>query len=115
MLEEGGQVSIEALASACSARADRLEQVLRVFISNSIFGYDKTTKMYTNKNTSKLFLSNHWNQQHRWATLYRNEFYNIARGIPSSLHNDAVHSAALINYDTDLNIFKYFHSQGLFP
>ncbi|KAI4958687.1 hypothetical protein J4E86_004292 [Alternaria arbusti] len=114
-LEKSGPMDIDSLASACSARGDRLAQVLRVLISNGIFAYNKTTKKYTNNATSKLLLSDHWTQWHRWATLYGNQFYDMARGIPSSLRKDANRSAAQINYDTDLNMFEYFRGQGWVP
>ncbi|EMD58416.1 hypothetical protein COCSADRAFT_350813 [Bipolaris sorokiniana ND90Pr] len=114
-LEKSGPMKIESLAKACSARADRLAQVLRVLISNGIFAYDKTSKTYTNNATSRLLLSDHWTQWHHWATLYGTQFYDIARGIPSSLRQDAVRSAAQINYNTDVGMFEYFRSQGWVP
>ncbi|PVH97233.1 S-adenosyl-L-methionine-dependent methyltransferase [Periconia macrospinosa] len=114
-LEKSGPMTIDSLAKACSARGDRLAQVLRVFISNGVFALDETTKKYTNNSTSKLLLTNHWTQWHRWATLYGNQFYDMARGIPSSLQKDAIRSAAQINYDTDLNMFEYFRAREWVP
>ncbi|PSN67010.1 S-adenosyl-L-methionine-dependent methyltransferase [Corynespora cassiicola Philippines] len=114
-LDKNGPMTITPLASACSARPDRLSQVLRVLISNGIFAYDRTSKTYTNNHTSTLLLSSHWTQWHRWATLYGTKFYDMARGIPCSLRDDALRSPAQINYNTDLNMFKYFESQGWVP
>ncbi|KAI4641281.1 hypothetical protein J4E93_008160 [Alternaria ventricosa] len=114
-LETSGPTTIDSLAGTCSARSDRLAQVLRVLISNGIFAFDKTSKTYTNNATSRLLLSDHWTQWHRWASLYGTQFYDMARGIPSSLRKDAVRSAAQINYDTDLNMFEYFRGQGWVP
>ncbi|XP_014552212.1 hypothetical protein COCVIDRAFT_30379 [Bipolaris victoriae FI3] len=39
----------------------------------------------------------------------------MARGIPSLLSQDAVWSAAQINYDIDVSMFEYFRSQGWVP
>lgn len=110
-----GPQTLDALATTISARPDRLEQILRPLYNNGIFAYDATTHMYRNNHVSTLLLSDHWTQWHNWVDLYGNEFYDIARGIPASVRAGAVHSAAQINFDTDADMFEYFHSRGWVP
>jgi hypothetical protein len=105
-------MTAQELAHACSARGDRLSQVLRVLSSNGIFAYDAATKTYSNNSTSTLLLKDHWTQWHRWVTLYGMQFYDMARGIPESLPADTERFPGQINYDTDLNMFGYFQAQG---
>ncbi|OJD30959.1 o-methyltransferase [Diplodia corticola] len=114
-LREMGPTKMEDLAAACQARPDRLHQVMRVLSSNGIFAYDKSAEEYRNNHTSTLLLSDHWTQWHNWATLYGNQFYDMARGIPDSLQKDATRSPAQINYDTDVDMFNYFKSRGWVP
>jgi hypothetical protein len=114
-LQENGQMKVEDLAKACNARADRLHQVLRVLASNGIFSYDEKERSFSNNSTSTLLLSEHWTQWKNWVELYGNQFYDIARGIPASLKEDAVRWPAQINFDTDLNMFTYFQQQGWLP
>ena len=47
--------------------------------------------------------------------LYGNEFYDIARGVPASIREDAVRWGAQVNFDTDDNMFSYFQKQGWLP
>ncbi|MCJ1248059.1 hypothetical protein MMC30_005274 [Trapelia coarctata] len=110
-----GPRNLDDLATASNARADRLGQVLRPLHNNGIFSYDVDTGIYSNNHTSELLRSDHWTQWHNWVDLYGNEFYDIARGIPQSVHKDAVRWAAQINFDTDQNMFTYFQAQGWLP
>ena len=103
------------LAKACKARPDRLHQVLRVLASNGIFDYDENTGTFSNNPTSVLLLSDHWTQWKNWVELYGNQFYDMARGIPASLKEDAIRWPAQINFDTDLNMFTYFQQAGWLP
>ncbi|KAK7540290.1 hypothetical protein IWX49DRAFT_592702 [Phyllosticta citricarpa] len=114
-LQEMGPSRIEDLVAACHARPDRLHQVLRVLYSNEIFAYDKCKKTYRNNHTSTLLLSDHWTQWHHWATSYANQFYDMARGILGTLQEDAKRTPSQINYDTDMDMFTYFNSQGWMP
>ncbi|KAK8157443.1 O-methyltransferase-domain-containing protein [Phyllosticta citrichinensis] len=114
-LQEMGPSKIDDLAAACHARPDRLHQVLRVLSSNGIFSYDKSTKTYRNNHTSTLLLSDHWTQWHNWATLYGNQFYDMARGIPGSLKEGAKRSPGQINFDTDDDMFTHFNKHGWVP
>lgn len=47
--------------------------------------------------------------------MYGNEFYDIARGIPKSVSIDVTRWAAQINFDTDMDMFEYFNTQGWVP
>jgi hypothetical protein len=114
-LQEHGQMNVEDLAKACKARPDRLHQVLRVLASNGIFSYDEKKRSFSNNTASTLLLSDHWTQWKNWVELYGNQFYDIARGIPASLKDDAVRWPAQINFDTDLNMFAYFQQAGWLP
>lgn len=114
-LLRGGPKSVVDLALLCSARPDRLRQVLRVLRNNGIFTYDAPADTYANNSTSELLLSDHWTQWRNWVDLYGNEFYDMARGIPASCAKDAIRTAAQINFDTDLDMFTYFTNQGWLP
>lgn len=106
---------VSDLANACGAREDRLHQVLRVLCSNGIFAYDRSTAQYRNNHTSTLLTKDHWTQWHLWVTLYGNQFYDMARGIPESLKKDAVRTPAQIEYDTDMDVFTYFKAKNWDP
>lgn len=106
---------MEGLASASGARADRLRQVLRVLHNNGIFIYNSSEDTYENNHTSTLLLRDHWTQWHNWVDLYGNQFYDMARGIPGSVHKDAVRWPAQINYDTDDDMFTYFNKHNWVP
>ena len=110
-----GSMNVQDLANASSARADRLGQILVPLRNNGIFDYNPDTGQYTNTHVSNLLRSDHWTQWHNWIDLYGNEFYDIARGIPKSISKDATRWAAQINFDTDMNMFDYFNSQGWMP
>jgi gliotoxin/aspirochlorine biosynthesis O-methyltransferase len=110
-----GPQTLQQLANASSARADRLGQILRVLYNNGIFHYDTETGLYSNNHTSSLLRSDHWTQWKNWVELYGNQFYDIARGIPQSTHKDASRWASQINYDTDSNMFAHFQEQGWLP
>jgi hypothetical protein len=114
-IEANGPMTIEDLAKACGARADRLEQVLRVLCCNGIFSYEESTGRFSNNHTSTLLLSNHWTQWRNWVTLYGNQFYDMARGIPDSLKEGENRWPAQINFNTDENMFTYFQKQGWLP
>ncbi|EKG22618.1 O-methyltransferase family 2 [Macrophomina phaseolina MS6] len=62
-----------------------------------------------------MLVKDHWTQWHQWVTLYGNQFYDMARGIPASLRKDATRTPAQINYDTDLEVNTFFKNQGWFP
>lgn len=106
--------TLEELAIECKARPDRLGQIMRTLYNNGIFAcsHDVT---YTNNHTSTLLVSDHWTQWHNWVSLYGNEFYDMARGLPASARADATRCPAQINYDTDDSMFKYFTDQGWIP
>lgn len=108
-------MTVEALAEASSARADRLGQILVPLRNNGIFGYDAATGEYANNHVSTLLRTDHWTQWHNWVDLYGNEFYDMARGIPGSVRAGAERWAAQINFDTDMNMFDYFNARGWMP
>jgi hypothetical protein len=108
-------MTVEDLASTCGARADRLQQVLRVLSCNGIFHYDEAARCFRNNHTSTLLLSDHWTQWRNWVLLYGNQYYDMARGIPDALKEGAVRWPAQINFDTDDNMFTYFQKQGWLP
>jgi len=110
-----GPSNVQGLAEASSARADRLGQILMPLRNNGIFSYDPDTGEYANTHVSTLLRSDHWAQWRNWVDLYGNEFYDIARGIPESVRDDASRSAAQINFDTDMNMFEYFNARGWMP
>lgn len=97
------------------AQPGRLGQILRPLYNNGIFSYDDDTGLYSNNHTSTLLKSDHWTQWHNWVELYGNQFYDIARGIPSSVQEGNVRWSAQINYDTDKDMFTYFQEQGWLP
>lgn len=115
ILETSGPLNLSQLAEESHSRPDRLGQILRVLCGNGIFTYDKSLHQYSNNDASRLLLSNHWTQWHNWVELYGNQMYDVARGIPSSVREDATNSAAQINYDTELNMFQYFEERGWTP
>jgi hypothetical protein len=110
-----GPLTLPELAAASKARPDRLRQVLGYLYNNGIFRYDADADLYANNHTSELLQSEHWTQWHNWVDLYGNEFYDIARGIPESVHEDAVRNGAQINYQTDQDMFSYFDARGWLP
>ena len=110
-----GSLNLTDLATASKARPDRLGQILRPLYSNGIFSFDGSTGMYSNNHTSALLRSDHWTQWRNWVELYGNQFYDIARGIPASVREDATRWGAQINYDTDQDMFTYFQAQGWVP
>ena len=110
-----GPKAIEDLATACSAKPERLQQILRPLYNNGIFKRDSSSSTYANNHVSELLRSDHWTQWHNWVKLYGNQFYDIARGIPKSIQDGEKRWGAQINYDTDVNMFTYFQSQGWVP
>lgn len=112
---KAGPKTLHQLATACNARPDRLGQVLRVLYNNGIFAYDAKSGVYSNNRTSELLLSDHWTQWRNWVDLYGNEFYDMARGIPTACSKDVIRMPAQINFDTDLDMFTYFTDRGWLP
>jgi hypothetical protein len=110
-----GPLDLDALALASKTRPDRLSQIMRPLYNSGIFSYDAVKKIYSNNRTSVLLQSDHWTGWANWVDLYGNEFYDIARGIPASVKDNAVRSGAQINFDTDENMFTYFQSQSWLP
>lgn len=108
-------MTLDELAKSTESRSDRLSQILRILYTNGIFTFDSSTGTIANNQVSSLLRSDHWTQWHNWVTLYGNQFYDIARGIPESVRSDTKRWAAQINYDTDENMFSYFRSQGWVP
>ncbi|KAL8991438.1 MAG: hypothetical protein Q9177_000150 [Variospora cf. flavescens] len=110
-----GPKTIKDLATTCSANQQRLTQILKPLYNNGIFNYDRSTSTYSNNHVSELLHSEHWTQWHNWVELYGNQFYDIARGIPKSLRDGEKRWGAQINFNTDDDMFTYFHSQGWVP
>ncbi|KAL3422106.1 o-methyltransferase [Phlyctema vagabunda] len=110
-----GALDLNALALASKARPDRLGQIMRPLYNNGIFSFDAINEKFSNNRTSILLQSDHWTGWANWVDLYGNEFYDIARGIPASIKQNAVRSGAQINFDTDENMFAYFQAQGWVP
>ncbi|KAF2259669.1 S-adenosyl-L-methionine-dependent methyltransferase [Lojkania enalia] len=110
-----GPMTLDELAKVSGSRKDRLGQILRILYNNGIFNFDASTETYSNNAASLLLTTGHWTQWHNWVTLYGNQFYDIARGIPDSTKRDATRWAAQINFDTDDNMFTYFTDQGWLP
>lgn len=110
-----GPQSLTDLAAVSKAQTIRLGQILRPLYNSGIFKFDEESGLYSNNHTSTLLRSDHWTQWHNWVELYGNEFYDIARGIPASVHQDTVRWGAQINYDTDQDMFTYFQAQGWLP
>lgn len=125
ILRERGPLTLAELAACSNTEALRLGQILQSLYNGAIFAYDAPTSTYRNSPASLLLCADHWTQWHNWVDLYGNEFYDIARGIPAALRNGqdgdgsssgrGSRSAAQINFDTDLNMFEYFASQGWVP
>lgn len=88
---------------------------MRPLYSNGIFSYDEDTGRFSNNHTSNLLRSDHWTQWHNWVSLYGNQFYDMARGIPASVDKDATRWGAQISFDTDQDMFTYFQAQGWVP
>lgn len=107
-----GPLSLNDLARATQSHSDRLGQAMQMLCTAGIFDFDETTGRYSNSLASCLLRSDHWTQWHNWVTLYGDQFYNIARGIPESLKKDSSRWAAQINYDTDEEMFSFFQRQG---
>ncbi|KAI1653941.1 S-adenosyl-L-methionine-dependent methyltransferase [Daldinia decipiens] len=112
---EKGPRTLNQLARATHTREDRLGQVMRMLYSEGVFIFDSSTGCYSNNAASSLMRSHHWTQWHNWATLYGNQFYDIARGIPSSVNEDTIRTAAQIHFDTDKDMFHFFREQGWLP
>ncbi|KAL4886431.1 S-adenosyl-L-methionine-dependent methyltransferase [Aspergillus karnatakaensis] len=110
-----GPLTLSELSEKSKTRKNRLRQVLRLLHNNGIFTYDSRTDTYSNNATSSMLKTTHWTQWHNWVDLYGNEFYNMARGIPASLHQGITRTPAQINFDTDENMFDYFTAQGWLP
>ncbi|KAL6788112.1 putative O-methyltransferase [Trichoderma sp. SZMC 28012] len=112
ILRDQGPRTVEELASASEAQADRLGQVMRVLSNNGIFTYNQSTDKYENNHTATLLLHDHWTQWHNWVDLYGNQFYDMARGIPKSLQKGVARCPAQVNYDTDDGMFSFFLKQN---
>lgn len=110
-----GPKTLDSLAKESGARADRLRQIMRILYNNGIFSYDRLIDTYSNNHTSTMLQSDHWTQWHNWVQLYGSEFYDMARGIPGSVHKDATRTPAQINYNTDMDMFSYFSERGWVP
>lgn len=110
-----GPATVDELATTTNSHRDRLGQVLRILSNQGIFMYDEDTGQYSNNATSTLLCSDHWTQWHNWVTLYGNQFYDIARGIPDATKKDATRSAAQINYGTEDDMFSFFKAQAWVP
>ncbi|KAF3896651.1 O-methyltransferase GliM [Trichophyton interdigitale] len=107
-----GPLKLEQLATSSKARPDRLRQILRLLSNNGIFHYDSATDTVRNNEASEMLQQSHWTQWHRWASVCGHEFYEMARGLPQSLEEDAVRSPAQIHYDTDESMFGFLESNG---
>lgn len=108
-------LTLDGLAQATQSRSDRLGQILRILCNAGIFAFEESTGHYSNTPASSLLRSDHWTHWQNWVKLYGNQFYDIARGIPASVHNDSKRWAAQVNYDTDDNMFTFFKRQGWVP
>jgi hypothetical protein len=110
-----GPLSLTELADVTGSHSDRLGQILHILSNSGIFYYDETSQKFSNSPASLLLQTDHWAQWGNWVSLYGNQFYDIARGIPDSTRKDATRWGAQINYDTDKNMFTYFQEQGWVP
>ncbi|KAF2446660.1 O-methyltransferase glim [Karstenula rhodostoma CBS 690.94] len=110
-----GPKPLHSIAETIGSRSDRLGQIMRTLYNEGIYAYDPSTKLYSNNHVSTLLQTNHWTQWHTWVTLYGNEFYDMARGIPLATGKDTWRSPAQINYGTDDSMFTYFTQQGWVP
>ncbi|GIJ88188.1 hypothetical protein Asppvi_007106 [Aspergillus pseudoviridinutans] len=116
LAEQNAQgLTVAELAQASSAHPDRLEQILRVLRNINIFDFDAASGRYRNNRVSALLHTTHWTQWHNWVDLYGNEFYDIARGIPQSIHQNESRWGAQINFETDDDMFTFFQAQGWLP
>lgn len=86
---------------------------MRVLHNNGIFDYNSDSDTYANNRTSILLQKDHWTQWHHWVSLYGDEFYNAAKGIPEAIKEGENRSAAQITFETNQNIFSYFAEKGL--
>ncbi|KAI3316476.1 S-adenosyl-L-methionine-dependent methyltransferase [Xylariaceae sp. AK1471] len=64
---------------------------------------------------STLLVSSHWTQWHNWVTLYCDQFFDMASGIPEAISVVASRSAVQIAFNTDENMFEFFRQQGWVP
>ncbi|KAF4335435.1 O-methyltransferase [Fusarium beomiforme] len=110
-----GSKTLEQLATMTNAKPLRLGQILRPLYTKGIFCYDAVTGKYALNHVSRLLLKDHATQWHNWVTLYGNQFFDIARGIPEAVCASSSRCAAQVNFDTDLDMFAYFESQGWVP
>ncbi|CAI6334292.1 unnamed protein product [Periconia digitata] len=112
---ENGPMTLEQLATRTNSQSDRLKQIMHTLIHNGIFRFDESSQSYSNSPASLLLHSKHWTQWHNWVSLYGNQFYDIARGIPKSIEHGQKRWAAQINYNTDDSMFEYFRRSGWLP
>ncbi|KAG4283353.1 hypothetical protein FPRO06_07732 [Fusarium proliferatum] len=110
-----GSKTLEHLAMVTHATPLRLGQILRPLYTKGIFSYEPATEEYALNHVSRLLLKDHATQWHNWVTLYGNQFFDIARGIPEAVKSGSTRCAAQVNFDTDLDMFAYFESQGWVP
>ncbi|KAF4948218.1 hypothetical protein FGADI_9810 [Fusarium gaditjirri] len=110
-----GSKTLEQLAKATNATPLRLGQILRPLYTKGAFLYEPATDKYALNHVSRLLLKDHASQWHNWVTLYGNQFFDIARGIPGAVGQGSTRCAAQVNFDTDLDMFAYFESQGWVP
>ncbi|KAL6895121.1 S-adenosyl-L-methionine-dependent methyltransferase [Trichoderma evansii] len=108
-----GPLSVDALAQQSNLQPLRLKQIMRVLHSNGIFDYNPDLNTYSNNRNSVLLQKDHWTQWHHWVSLYGDEFYDAAKGIPEAIKEGETRSAAQITFGTDQNIFSYFAEKGL--
>lgn len=108
-------MNLADMAGACKAQPDRLGQIMRPLYCNGIFDFDPDTGFYSNNHVSTMLRRDHWTQWYNWVELYGNQFYDIARGIPASIHEGTTRWGAQVNYDTDQDMFTYFQAQGWVP
>ncbi|KAI0516994.1 putative O-methyltransferase [Xylaria bambusicola] len=110
---ENRRMTIDDLAKATKTKPDRLNQVLGLLAGRGIFAHSSDSGgVYSHSPASSLIRSKHWTQWHNWISLYGNQFYDIARGIPESIKVDTSRSAAQVNFDTDEQMFAYFNRRG---
>ncbi|KAL6695447.1 cytochrome P450 [Trichoderma pleuroticola] len=112
-LLSSGPLQTSVLAQQSSLQPLRLKQVMRVLHNNGIFDYEPSSDTYSHNATSTLLQKDHWTQWHRWVSLYGDEFYDAAKGIPEAIKDGETRSAAQITYATDKSIFTYFAEKGL--
>ncbi|KAM0545777.1 hypothetical protein ACHAPJ_011201 [Fusarium lateritium] len=110
-----GPKTLNQLAEATNSKPSRLGQILRPLYTKNVFSYNKIDNKYALNHVSRLLLRNHRTQWHNWVTLYGNQFYDIARGIPEAVRESTYRCAAQVNFDTDQDMFAYFESRGWVP